>query len=168
MQRRTFLLAGAGVLTAFVGGWRALASSQHEVVMQVLRKRLSYLRLDEAGLRRFAADMVARDIISPVRLHALGAMMPFYQHLALAGREGWLHSMRHGEERIITLFLMSSDFFAHGAREDRTVHYLDFYDARNNPMACSNPFARPVVAFDSGVEKGLATLPAAAAATAAR
>jgi hypothetical protein len=169
MQRRSFLAGVAGTL-AGLSAWRWLSVRPQDVVVGVLRKRLFYLRMDEAGLARFADDVVARDTISPLRLRALGAFMPIYRHLALSSREGWVWKVRHGEERIITVYLMSSDFFLHGAREDRVVHYLGYYDPVKSLAACSHPFARPVVpGSETPPPEKLpaAAWPAAAAATAA-
>jgi hypothetical protein len=170
MRRRSFLagITGAGTL-AGLSTWRWLSVRPQDVVIGVLRKRLHYLQMDEAGLARFADDVVARDTISPLRLRALGAFMPFYRHLALSSREGWVWKVRHGEERIITVYLLSSDFFLHGAREDRAVHYLGYYDPIRNLAACSHPFARPVIpSSEAPPEKApAAAWPAAAAATAA-
>ena len=64
---------------------------------------------------------------------------PIYRRLDLGDRNSLTAAIRHGEERIVTNYLLSSDFFVNGADESRTVRYLGFYDPLR---ACSNPFAR--------------------------
>ena len=44
------------------------------------------------------------------------------------------------------LFLLSSDFFALGADESKTVRYRGYYDPVRQVDRCGNPFARPVFA----------------------
>lgn len=171
MRRRTFLLGGAAAL-AGLAGIRLALSTQHAVILSVLQKRLSYLKMSPEGMSRFADEVIARKVISPLRLRTLGMLMPLYQRLALEGREGWLHSVRHGEERITTMYLLSSDFFVHGAREDRVIQYLAFYDPEHNPVPCMHPFARPVSVPQEPPEAPpsgpVGAAAAAAAATAAR
>ena len=59
LGRRTLIAtACAGLLGA--GGWRFLRSHDEEAILMVLRKRLGYLHLDEAGMRAFATDLAAR------------------------------------------------------------------------------------------------------------
>ena len=57
----------------------------------------------------------------------------------LNGRDVVQETIRHGEERVVSAFLLSSDFFVNGADTSRIVRYLGFYDPLK---ACSNPFAR--------------------------
>lgn len=145
MRRRSFLLGLAGLTAAGVIGARRVASSrQQDAVLAVLGKRLSYLRIDEAGARRFADEIVARRIASPLRLHLLAALAPLYRRAALTGKSGWEAALLHGEERITTLFLLSSDFFRNGRREELVVHYREFYEPLKNPVACQSPFGRPM------------------------
>lgn len=168
MRRRSFLFGLSGaVALAGLGAWRLVSTNQQEAMIAVLRKRLGYLRLDDADLRRFANDLVASGQLSPIRLKALAAFAPLYEHLSLTGHDLWLQAVRHGEERVTTAFLLSSDLFKNGSNTSLPVRYLGPYD----PMhACSAPFARPVgPSFETPGEKA-PTLPAAAtaAATAAR
>ena len=80
---------------------------------QRLRAHFSYLTLDEAGVEQFFAD---------------------YARL-----QGALSSRRPLSSDVYTRYLMSTDFFRHGADESRTVRYVGFYDPDNTP--CGNPLA---------------------------
>jgi len=140
MKRRTFLQTTAIALGGVVA-WRLAVSNDEDAVVKVLYKKLAYLHLEEEGVRQFAADLSRKFIISGFRLHLIDAAGGLYtgSHLSADGKPG--RALRHGEDRVTTQYLMSSDFFINGADKARTVKYLGYYD----PMvACNNPFARPI------------------------
>jgi hypothetical protein len=131
-------LAGLGGVAAFIG-WRVGSATQEDAVLTILRKRLDYLQLDEAGVRQFARDFVANTTISGGKLRLIAAFSPVYRRLVFSPDNFLAHATRFGEERVIARYLLSSDFFTNGADETRTVRYVGFFD----PMhACGNPFAR--------------------------
>ena len=137
IKRRYFLFA---VVAGLIGA-RFLISSDEKSIIAVLRKRLDYLRLDEEGLRAFAADLAAKHKIASSRLRWVSAAGFLYDHFNSFGSNALAHGVLHGEERIVTDYLLSSDFFVNGQDETRVVKYLGFFD----PMkACANPFARRV------------------------
>ena len=137
-SRRSFLAIALGGV-AVAGGWRFFRSREQDAIVLVLRKKLNYLHLDENGMRAFAADLASRKIVSSTRLRLIGALGPIYQRFAFGHQNAVEAGIQHGEERIVTNFLLSSEFFINGADETRLVRYLGFYDA---VRACSNPFAR--------------------------
>jgi hypothetical protein len=140
VQRRAFfLLAGLGALSAGAG-WLYFGSSPTDAITMVLRKRLDYLTLDADGVRRFARDLLERNGISSAKIHLLSVMRPVYAGNSLSsGHNDLAYLLRHGEDRIVGSFLISSDFFINGADETRIVKYLGLLDAQR---ACANPFAR--------------------------
>ncbi len=146
--RRRFLLVAGGaslVSAAAVGGWRYVTASDADAIVAVLRRRLHFLRLEEPGLHAFATDLAARGLVSSSRLHLLGAAGPLYANLPVpSGRSTLWSGLQHGEERVVSLYLLSSDFFSNGADEMRPVAYRAFYDPLGDPRACVNPFARAV------------------------
>jgi hypothetical protein len=140
IRRRSLLAALAGITgLATVGAWRFLHSSDQSTIERVLAKRLGYLQLDPGGVSRFSADLASRREISSAKLRLVTAAGPLYDRVSFAAHNFLFDSIRHGEERITSLFLLSSDFFISGADETRTVNYLALYDPLR---ACSNPFAR--------------------------
>lgn len=145
LSRRQFLTVSAGGLGA-LATWRYARSHEENAVVAVLRKRLDYLTLDEQGMRAFAVELVRRKIISGNRLRLVDAAGPVYTSLDTSGLPpALMHPLRHGEERITSIFLLSSDFFVNGADETRVVRYLGYYDPLRQPQRCSNPFSRPLV-----------------------
>ena len=144
-NRRQFLALGIAGLTGLVT-WRFIRSSDEDAIIAVLKKRLDYLSLDENGLRVFARDLVAQNIISSNKLRVLDFAGPVYTQLALTSHGNALtRAIRHGEERIVTQYLLSSDFFQNGADETRKVRYYRYYDPARNPRPCSTPFARSIM-----------------------
>jgi hypothetical protein len=114
-------------------------------VAVIVFKRLDYLKLDEQGVRQFARDYAARHLISEGKLRMVAAAGLLYTHLPISGASFLTSGIHHGEDRIVTKYLLSTDFFQSGADESQTVQYLGFYDPLHG---CGNPFARPVIRAD--------------------
>jgi hypothetical protein len=140
MKRRVFLVSAAAAFGVVIG-WRLSSSRQQAAIAKVLYKRLDYLKLDEAGVRRFADDLSSHKVISSLRLRILDAAGELYTGTTPSPGGRIDRALRHGEDRIVTQYLISSDFFTHGADKSRTVNYFGYYDPL---VACNNPFARPV------------------------
>jgi hypothetical protein len=141
MKRRYFLVSGFAAACGLIG-WRFACSSGEAAIVKVLHKKLGYLKLDADGVQRFARDLTASKTISGVRLRIIDAAGRLYTGTELSADNRLDNGIRHGEDKVVTDFLLSSDFFKNGADQTRSVHYLGLYD----PMiACGNPFARPVI-----------------------
>ena len=145
VNRRRILIIGLGITAvAALGVWGLDVASEAEIVSTV-RRRLGFLRLDEAGLHSFAKDYIS----------SLLAKRPSwyrwkYHFQSLFRKPGarWgistdTRSRRaRFEDNLATQYLLSSDLFPNGADETRTIRYVALYD----PMrACGSPFARPVL-----------------------
>lgn len=145
VKRRRFLLWGVGIAAAAVAGvWGVDIASESEIVSAV-RRRLGFLRFDEAGLHSFAKDQIAALLAKrpswyrwKYHFHSLFSKPP-------AARWGISNDTRTRRERmednLATIYLLSSDFFLKGADESRIIQYVSLYDPLR---ACGNPFARPV------------------------
>jgi hypothetical protein len=145
VTRRGIVLTGLGVVALVgVGALGADLLTEHEIVALV-RRRLNFLKLDDAGLHSFARDQIAsilakRPTWGRVKFHIRSMFAK------PAARYGFSTDRRtrteHMADNLSTLYLLSSDFFVNGADESASVQYVSLYD----PMrACSNPFARPAV-----------------------
>ena len=146
MKRRQFLLGGLAVVAVaglgVIGFGRGAAEAK---IVSLVRQRLSFLRLDEAGLKAFAHD----------HLGVLLAKRPTwnrwkYHFLSVFSKSitRWNTSTdkRTRSERIVdnmaSTYLLSSDFFLNKADQSQVVSYISLYD----PMRpCGNPFARPPI-----------------------
>jgi hypothetical protein len=138
VKRRYFVLAGVAAALGAVG-WRYLTSKDEEAIIAVLEKRLHYLNMDPSGLKKFARDLAGSHSVASGRLHVLTAAGILYTRPSFDGHNFLTDGIRHGEERIVTHYLLSSDFFQNGADETEVVQYIAAYDP---VRACGNPFAR--------------------------
>jgi hypothetical protein len=82
---------------------------------QAIRRYYDFLKLDDAGIRSF------------VTAHQAGV------HAAETGERAL--------EDTLSRYLLSTDFFMHGANEARVVRFVAYHDPNRTP--CVNPFARP-------------------------
>jgi hypothetical protein len=142
MKRRAFLV-GAAALCA-VGGvaWRFQRSSNERAIADILKKRLDYLQLDESGVQRFAHDFAERKILNRRLLNTVDALWPIYRYVPLKWHYSWATRANYAEERIVSNYLIATDFFANGADYAKPVMYLGYYDAMTH--ACANPFKQLV------------------------
>ncbi len=142
--RRRLLLAAVVGLGGTLGGRLALADERGAIV-RVIRKRLWYLTVDEAGLQQFATALAASGTISRSKLKVIQTIGPIYGRLPDTGSDSLSTALRHGEDRIVSAFLLASDFFHNGADETKVVHYVRLYEPYKYLDGCSAPFALPIV-----------------------
>jgi hypothetical protein len=142
MKRRIFF-AGAAAGVAALAGFRVWRSSDYEAIVEIIEKRLAYLNKDPEGVRAFARDLSNLHQISSAKMRIVSVLGPVYSSLPLDAENRLTNGIHHGEERVTSSYLLSSDFFLNGADETRLVRYLGMYDPLR---ACGNPFARLGVA----------------------
>lgn len=142
--RRKFLLGGVAVAAVAglgIATFGPRAAAAH--ISDAVRRKLSFLKLDEAGLQAFATDQV----------HVLLAKRPTwsrwkYHYFAMFGKQFSRYTRSNDkrtrtermEDNFASTYLLSSDFFLNHADESRVVKYLGFYDPLH---PCGNPFWRP-------------------------
>ena len=145
ITRRRLVLSAIGVAGLAALGWEGSPLAIEAEIASVLRRRLSYLDLDDGGVRAFSKDVTGAIFAKKIptwgrlRYHFLSAVSPsfkrFYRSTDARGRVG------KAEDQLVATYLLSSDFFINGADESRKIGYIANYD----PMRpCQNPFARPV------------------------
>jgi hypothetical protein len=89
---------------------------------RLIREHFAYLTIDPDGLRRFRRE---------------------YRHVFGSSTYDGEEEVRH----LLDTFLMSTDFFLHGADESRTIRFTTLYDVYTNP--CYHPLPRhPIPAGD--------------------
>ena len=147
INRRRLILGGLGVAgVAGLGAWGLGHWGLHREIVSVLHRRLSFLKLEEEGVRAFARDQTAAAFNKKIptwtrlRYHFLSAGAPSFKRFYRSTEQ--LSRVARLEEMLVSTYLLSSDFFSNGADESRTIKYVAYYD----PMrGCQNPFARPAV-----------------------
>jgi hypothetical protein len=146
MKRRKFLLAGLGIVAVVGLGGIAFGplAAESEIVAHV-RRRLSFLKLDEAGLKMYAKDQVnallaKRPTWNRMKYHFMAIFSKSFTQYEQSSDHRT--RVQHVEDGFAATYLLSSDFFINGAHLDQTVQYVAFYDPLRG---CGNPFARPAI-----------------------
>ena len=143
LSRRKFifatLLSGVSLYTA--GWWifKVRKGDATDIIVAILKKRLDYLNVDDSDLQNFASDF--QRIISPKRRYLgswAGIISPIYSVVDVFDAMPYSKEFRSFEEFAVTLFLLSSDFFHHGADLKRKTRYAKLFDPYEN--GCDNPF----------------------------
>jgi hypothetical protein len=143
-NRRQFLASIAAGVTGLVA-WRYFASTEEGAIVEIIRKRLPYLKLDSKGVNAFAKDLVKRGLLSSKKLRLIDMAGPVYTQLSShLGNNSLAYNFKHGEERIASMYLMSTDFFRNGHDESKVVRYIEFYEPFVKIHPCSTSFARAV------------------------
>jgi hypothetical protein len=142
ISRRRFILSTllAGI-SLYLGGWwifKVRQGDTSDIIATLVRKKLDYLQLDEAGLNKFAEEYGPFiQQVSAQRLSWLGMFSPLYLYTDLLDSTDMMEIL--GEQAAI-IFLISSDFFWYGSDETRVINYLGLYNPYVRP--CANPFAK--------------------------
>jgi hypothetical protein len=140
-SRRTFLAFGAastlaGLYVAYLWRW----GNPTDVVISILERRVGYLKVERDTFRQFAQDYV---VSRKQHSRMLGLLSAFSMPLRFFSPYDWLqqnHGFQRIEDSVVSLYLLSTDFFQNGASEERPVTYLSFYDPF--VTVCRNPFNR--------------------------
>lgn len=131
-------------LTAITGGWFFLGvggNDARRIITAIIHKRLHYLDKDADGLRLFCEEFQKR--MSPESIEKaewLGIFQPVYSFTNFFALMPGFKTIQDFEERVVTQYLLSSDFFVKGFNLLQQVRYLRYYDPYTSP--CTNPFAK--------------------------
>lgn len=142
--RRRSLIVGATVSALAVPyvGFKLAFGDPEAIVVAILRRRLSHLRVDPGSFAPFARDYVAFKARHRARLKQMSVVALPYRFVTAYGLFATGHPLRRLEDSIVSLYLMSTDFFEHGGDGGRAVGYVAFYDSATTP--CRNFVARPM------------------------
>lgn len=141
LSRRKFLALGlaAGAVPLYaLYAWRW--GDPTDVIVAILERRVGYLRVEPATFRDFAKDYAS---FQKRHEHEFAVLTDISLLLRFFSPYRWLaqgHAFRRLEDNVVSSYLLSTDFFANGADEQRAVAYISFYDPYVRP--CSNPFNR--------------------------
>lgn len=148
MKRRKILLGAlGGIVVAGIGVIGFGRGAAEDKIASLLRQRLSFLKLDDAGLHAFAHDhlgvlLAKRPTLTSWKFHFLTMFSKSVTR--------WNSSSdtRTRTERVVdhmaSTYLLSTNFFTlNNADTSQVVRYIALYD----PMRpCGNPFARSPLA----------------------
>ena len=136
IQRRGFLVGGAAAIASASVGfvWLRGAFSSQAWIEDVVRSNLPGIKLDETSFREFVVAMSRHDWFAPSSHRAAIAVdrtVPWIAARVPQVREG----LEKLERRVLTEFLIGSNFFrVRDPRAETIVYY-------GPAIACSNPFA---------------------------
>lgn len=144
LSRRAFvrlLVAGTGVNLVAGGALDGLwtdGGRQTRLTLAALRSRLAGLGFTEADFRRFARDRIRREEMDD-KEYRFSFVWPVYAWTTiLHNRPGLGGQIENWEEKLITQFLLSTNYFAPHRKQPPT--YQGYYAPGKDP--CRNPFAR--------------------------
>src|SRR5262245_5406454 len=131
LPRRRFLIfaAAAAGIPAVYAAWKWHRGNPADVIIAILRRRVGYLSVEQGSFERFAQEYLkfrARYESELVRLSVFSLPLQFFSPYA------WLkqgHALRRLEDNVVSLYLLSTDFFRNGADQSRAVRYEGFYDS---------------------------------------
>lgn len=115
------LKANSATATAAVTATPAEIGPVVKAIVEFLKTELNYLQLNEADLVAFGRDFQQDQGEEKLQ-------------------DQYKKEPKKIENRAVTQFLMSTDFFWNKADESKPVKYLAYYDPYRR--ICSNPFAR--------------------------
>lgn len=141
LSRRKLLGWGAGLAagtTALYTAYKWRWGEPTEVIVAILQRRLGDLAIDATSFDRFAEEYVSfrKDYRRQLSLLSI-VSLPFQYVTPYAWFEQGA-ALRRLEDNVVSLYLLSTDFFQHGADERRAVNYVSFYDPYTS--VCGNPF----------------------------
>ena len=134
-SRRSFLLAGGAVVAVIGAGISGVrfASSREEWVVSVIRGNLPGITIDTDSLVKFVEQAVRSDALKPVT-HRLAV----FAEQRVPWVTARIPKVRNGldklERRVLTEFLLGSNFFRVPNPEQETIVY------HGPAIACGNPF----------------------------
>ena len=141
VTRRGFLAGGLAVALASVLGFAAWRWGEPtDIVVAILKRRLGFLDVEAGVFPEFSRAYVASRPREQRQLGMLAVVAWPFSFLTVYRFLPMGHPVRRLEDNVVTRFLMSTDFFQHGADENRPVRYLAFYDPPTT--ACQNFVAR--------------------------
>lgn len=149
MTRRTFLLTSTLAIVGAAGGFWLFKEGYFNrsdriarILLAAFDKRIAFLQWDRMEVKQFIQDFMAdaRNAAFIQKVNKLSYMYPIYTYTNLLEMTHYQNKIQNFEERVISRFLLSTDFFLDNADETQPVTYLSYYDPHRSP--CQNPFSQ--------------------------
>ena len=144
ITRRSLLFSLVGLLAVGAGGASGsyVVNTPEALVAMIIRRRLPDIAIEDDVLAEFARRYLAFDKQIP------GHLLALLRIVSPVVFSDWLGFLIPGrardmaeklERRILTRFLLSTDFFDPDREKDAPVNYIAFADPWG--VGCANPFA---------------------------
>lgn len=137
-SRRTILL---GSLAGLVGArflYKWYWGDPAQVIEAILARRLGHIRTEAKAFSAFSTQYLKARKEHEEQLRHLSTASLFLHFFSPYSWVGSRHPLRRLENNVVSMFLLSTDFFENGADESRLVKYVAFYDP--TAAICRNPF----------------------------
>lgn len=138
--RRNMLKALALAPVIALTGYYVNSPGYQDLIIAAIKKRLSYLTLDQEGVKAFARDYSQKYKKNKLKLVAIDLTVILNETFP------WIESLDRKvtsyEDFIIAKFLKSSDFFRNGSNENKLVKYMGLDYSNPYKVVCNNVFAR--------------------------
>jgi len=132
MRRRNFLrIAGLGTAAVVLPTISVYSTSFEQTTADLIMNQFSFLKLDMAGVRQFAADYCTA--VDTNKTLYVRTKMRLYDLFKIDSDRSQL------VRTITTLYLVSTDFFNNKMDESKIVRYKGLYNPYKTP--CANPFS---------------------------
>ena len=134
-SRRRFLIASGAVIAAAGAGFSGVrfAGSRTQWVASVIRDNLPGIAIDEESLAKFVEEAVRSDALKPVT-HRLAVFAEQNVPWVTARIPKVRNGLDKLERRVLTEFLLGSNFFRVPNPKQETIVYY------GPAIACGNPF----------------------------
>lgn len=142
LTRRKVLWSALGgvVLTGTYGVVKWFTAKPQDIIVAILHRRLGYLNLKGDDITKFSEDYLTEKAAFIRKLTVLSVFSDPLTYFTPYPFLPFGHAFRRMEDSIVSLFLLSTDFFQNDADEKRAIEYLGFYDPFN--AICRNPLMR--------------------------
>ena len=114
------------------------------MIIAILQRRLNYLNMDSAGLRKFADDV--HESLDPYvreRLSQCSLFLPVFGMFDSWAMSGRIRAAYLGlSEPLISRYLLSTEFFPRGAGRPNLLQTVNYSPCRALALpVCGNPWA---------------------------
>jgi len=143
MNSRRSLLVALGFVPAILAAtYLGIREPYERLIVEAISRRLDWLKIDKAGLAKFAEDFVARHPKTPLRTLVISSstMVVYGLHRPSVTTSAIGRRLAIFEDFVCEQFLLGSDLFSSDGNENSIVRYIAFPDPYER--GCANPFAR--------------------------
>ena len=135
LSRRKFitysLIATGSITLSALGVWSF--SKDYHIVISILKRRLDALQINNNIYLRFAKEYVETKQEYRKQLKTLSTISSIYQIVSPYDLLEMGHPLRRLEDNIVSVFLLSTDFFDHHGNQNRQLNYLGLHDPYSLP-----------------------------------
>ena len=143
MSRRTFLalaILGLAVVAVPWAWFKHRRGDATDLVVAILKRRVGYLKTPPGSFEEFAKAYVEEKKDHRQTLRSLSVLALPLTYFTVYPMLPMGHGLRRLENTVVSIYLLSTDFFQHGADETRELHYVAYFNPER--VACRHPFAR--------------------------